>query len=118
MEKKITFNDKAVYIENADTINISDFFKDAEKTNNNQEILVSKEFQNLITSGDLVGALSFCIEKYKDKKETHETLILLNARYKLLMADSAKGIIDYDTLTKMRNDITNDIINTIGNATN
>jgi hypothetical protein len=118
MEKKITFNDKTVYIENADTINISDFFKDTEKFNSNQEILVSKEFQDLITNGDLLSALSLCIEKYKDKKETHDTLVLLNARYKLLMADSAKGIIDYETLTKMRNGLTNDLINTIGKATN
>jgi hypothetical protein len=118
MERKITFNDKAVYIEKADNINFSDFFKNTEKFSSNQEILHSKEFQAVITNGDLLNALSLCIEKYKDKKETHDTLVLLSARYKLLMADSAKGIIDYETLTKMRNAITNDLINTIDKATN
>lgn len=118
MERKITFNDKAVYIENADNINFSDFFKDTEKLSGSQEILHSKEFQAMITNGDLLNAISLCIEKYKDKKNTHETLVLLSARYKLLMSDSAKGIIDYETLTKMRNAITNDLINTIDKATN
>lgn len=65
---------------------------------------------SLIGNGDIEEAINFCLENFQNEIDKTKILLILKARLNALKSDSAKGIIDYSTITLIRNNISNDLL--------